>query len=289
MKAASFEYRRPGCLAEAVALLREYGEDAKLLAGGQTLLASLAMRLSEPVLLIDIGSLAELKGITITGTHLRIGALTRHVEIERSELIARHLPLLSMAAPHVAHAAIRNRGTFGGSIAFADPAAEWPACVLAADGEVILSDGQAARRVMAKDFFINLYQTGLRRDEVLTAVEFPLPPSDRKFAFAELARRHGDYALAGIAMGGKKSEGLIDDLRIVCFGIGTVPVRATKAEAALNGRPGSGEAIQAALDQLKEELSPIGDLSTSAESKLHLAGVLLRRSLAALFSEDQRA
>jgi carbon-monoxide dehydrogenase medium subunit len=287
MKSAPFAYRRAQNLAEASALLREYGDDARLLAGGQTLLATLAMRLSEPALLIDINEVAELKGVAIEEGKLRVGALVRHVEIERSELIARHLPLLSLAAPHVAHAAIRNRGTFGGSIAFADPAAEWPACAVAADGVLVLSDGDATRRVKASDFFIDLYQTDLRRGELIAAVEFPLPGPSRRFAFAELSRRHGDYAIVGLALAGDVVNGKLADMRIVYFGAGNIPVRAFAAEAALEGTQGDAAALAEAVKRLPENLAPTGDLTTSGETKLHLAGVLLRRTLPSLFNNER--
>lgn len=285
MKAAPFAYKRVHSVAEAAVLLQENGEQARVLAGGQTLLATLAMRLSEPALLVDITGIAELKGISVSANRLRIGALVRHVEIERSELIARHAPLLALAAPHVAHAAIRNKGTFGGSLAFADPAAEWPACTLALDGELAMSDGAKVRRVAAKDFFLDLYRTDLQPGELLTAVEFPLPGPDRRFAFSELARRHGDYAIVGLAMAGNVAGGTLDDLRIVYFGIGSTPRRATHAEAALNGTGDSKEAAREAQAVLAQDLTPTGDLTTSAETKLHLAGVLLRRVLASLLSE----
>jgi carbon-monoxide dehydrogenase medium subunit len=287
MKSAPFVYKRARSLSEASALLREYGDDARLLAGGQTLLATLAMRLSEPALLIDINPIAELKGVAVEDGKLRIGALVRHVEIERSELIARHLPLLSLAAPHIAHAAIRNRGTFGGSIAFADPAAEWPACAVAADGVLVLGDGAMSRRVKASDFFIDLYQTELRRGELIAAVEFPLPGPNRRFAFAELSRRHGDYAIVGLAVAGDVSGGRLGDLRIVYFGVGNTPVRARAAEAALEGTQGDANALAEASRRLAENLSPTGDLTTSGGSKLHLAGVLLRRTLPSLLNDER--
>lgn len=285
MKAAPFAYKRVQSVAEASALLRARADDTRVLAGGQTLLATLAMRLSEPALLVDITGIAELNGISVTANRLRIGALVRHVEIERSELIARHAPLLALAVPHVAHAAIRNKGTFGGSIAFADPAAEWPACTLALDGEIVISDGVNERHVAAEDFFVDLYQTDLKAGELITAVEFPLPGSDRRFAFTELARRHGDYAIVGLAMAGSVSGNTLAGLRIVYFGVGSTPVRAAGAEAALNGTQGTDAAIREAQGRLAQDLAPSGDLTTSAETKLHLAGVLLRRVLASLLSK----
>lgn len=287
MKAPPFAYTRVHSVAAAAALLRQHGDSARLMAGGQTLLATLGMRLSEPALVIDIRGIAEMQGIDLTGGHLRIGALARHVDVERSPLVARHLPLLSLAAPHVAHAAIRNRGTFGGSLALADPAAEWPACTIAADGELVLGDGTATRKVRAADFFLGLYQTALRPDELLTAVRFPLPGPNRRFAFAELARRHGDYATVGLALAADVVDGRLDDLRIVWFGIGSMPVRARTAEAALAGSRGEPETVNTAVECLGDDLSPIGDLHTGAATKLHLAGVLLRRALPSLATGER--
>lgn len=289
MKAPRFAYTRVSSVADAVALLRQHGDAARLLAGGQTLLATLNMRLSEPALLIDIRGIAELQGIAVHNGMLRIGALARHVDVEKSAVVARHLPLLTQAAPHVAHAAIRNRGTFGGSVAFADPAAEWPACTLAADGELILSDGASERRIMAGDFFIDLYQTDLRPSELITAIEFPLPGPQRRYAFAELTRRHGDYAIVGIAVAGDVNDGVLGDLRIVYFGVGNTPVRALGAETALNATRGDTTALAAAVASLGEDMAPSGDLYSSTATKMHLAGVLLRRALASLLSQGEPA
>lgn len=289
MKAPPFAYRRVDSVAAAAALLREHGDEARLIAGGQTLLATLGMRLSEPSLLIDIRGIAEMQGIAVADGHLRIGALARHVDVERSALVARHLPLLSLAAPHIAHAAIRNRGTFGGSIAFADPAAEWPACTVAADGALILSDGTRSRTVAAADFFLGLYQTALRPDELITAVHFPLPGPQRRFAFTELTRRHGDYATVGLALAGDVTDGRLDDPRIVYFGVGGTPVRARAAEAALAGSRAEPAALDRAVAELGGELAPAGDLYAAAATKLHLAGVLLRRGIRSLMAEDAQS
>lgn len=288
MKSAPFAYERVDSVAAAAALLRRHGDDARLIAGGQTLLATLAMRLSQPALLIDIRDIAEMRGIKVGEGRLRIGALERHVDIERSALVAQTLPLLSLAAPHIAHAAIRNRGTIGGSIAFADPAAEWPACAVAADADIILSDGEQRRRVSAAEFFIDLYQTALLPAEIITAIDFPLPSASRRFAFAELARRHGDYAMIGLALAGDVTAGKLNDLRIVYFGAGNIPVRAFAAERALAGSGGEPETLDRAVLALAEDLHPTGDLTVSPATKRHLAGVLLRRQIAALLTGTPR-
>ena len=170
MKAAAFDYVKPKALPEALSLLAEAGEDARLIAGGQTLLATLNMRLSEPSILIDITDISELKGITLQGDHLRIGALVTHTEIEDSELIAKHAPLLKAAAPHIAHRAIRNLGTWGGSLAYGDPAAEWPACSLTLGAIMIIHGPAGERRISAQDFFIDLYTTSLEPDDIFSAI-----------------------------------------------------------------------------------------------------------------------
>ncbi|HEX9684251.1 MAG TPA: FAD binding domain-containing protein, partial [Burkholderiales bacterium] len=191
MKAPPFAYARARNLAEVFELLAAHGDGAKLLAGGQSLIATLNMRLSSPQLLIDITRLTQLSGIEVRDGRVRIGALTTHAEIERSPEIRKHLPLLAQAAPHIAHAAIRNVGTFGGSIALADPAAEWPACCVALDAQFVIAGKTGARRVAARDFFRGLYATALRPDEVLTHIEIAVPGPEYRSAFVELAQRRG--------------------------------------------------------------------------------------------------
>ncbi|MDP2988738.1 xanthine dehydrogenase family protein subunit M, partial [Hydrogenophaga sp.] len=171
MKAAAFDYVKPATIDQVLALLQQHGDDARLLAGGQTLMATLNMRLSEPQLVIDITGIESLRGISVQGQVLRIGALATHTDIEFSPLVARHAPLLKAAAPHIAHRAIRNSGTFGGSIAYADPAAEWPTCLLALGGTVVARGPKGERRIAADDFFTGLYSTALQPDELLAACE----------------------------------------------------------------------------------------------------------------------
>lgn len=279
MKAPPFDYTKPTSLADVFALLDEHGDTARIIAGGQTLLATLNMRLSEPGILIDINGVPGLSGISLQDGYLRIGAMTRHSEIEDSPVVARHQPLLSMAAPHVAHRAIRNRGTLGGSIAFADPAAEWPTCAVALDAKIVLTSRGRERRVTAQDFFEDLYTTAMVPGEIITACEFPLPAPGMRYAFDELARRHGDYAIVGLAAAAAFSGGLLRNVRLVFLGTGNIPMRARAAEAALEGRALDDAAFAAARSALASELNPSADLYNSAETKLHLAGVLLRRLL----------
>jgi carbon-monoxide dehydrogenase medium subunit len=269
VKPAPFAYKKARSLEEAVALLGEH-KDARLLAGGQSLIATLNMRLSTPSLLIDINGIGGLDGISHKGGMVEIGALTRHAAAERSETIMKHVPLIARAMPHIGHAAIRNRGTLGGSIAFADPAAELPACLLAVDGEVEASGPKGKRRIKAGDFFKGLFETALGPQDVLTAIRVPAASKDTRTGFAELARRHGDYAIVGLAASGRAGGKGLSDVRLAFFGVGATAVRAKKAEAALAGS--NVDAAVAALD-----LEPQDDVQASAAVKKHLAGVLLRR------------
>ncbi len=279
MKAQAFSYLKAASLPAVFDALDQYGEDARILAGGQSLLAALNLRLASPGVLIDINGLAALSGIGIADNVVRIGALTRHRELERSPVIAQHLPLLHQAMPHVAHAAVRNRGSFGGSIAYADPAAELPACSVALDAQFVLASRAGERRVAARDFFRGLYETALQPGEVLVAGEFPAQAPGYRSAFGELARRHGDYAIAGLAAHGKCAARCLSDLRLVFFGVGTMPVVATAAAAALNGKPLSPEAVAKARAALAQDLDPAGDIHHSAATRMQLARVLLERVL----------
>ena len=274
MKPAPFAYRKARSLDEAVALLGEQA-DARLLAGGQSLIATLNMRLSAPSLLIDINGVPGLDQIAVKDGTVSIGALTRHAQAERSEAIARHAPLIAKAMPYIAHPAIRNRGTIGGSIAFADPAAELPACLLALGGEVEAQGPNGPRRIKADDFFKDLYETALAAGDVLTRLHVPAATADTRCGFAELARRHGDYAIVGLAATARAKGKGLSEVRLAFFGVGNTPLRARKAEAAL--ADGNVDAAIAALD-----LAPHDDIQATGAEKKHLAGVLLRRVAAQL-------
>ncbi len=279
MKAAAFDYIKPSSIDQVLALLQEHGDDARLLAGGQTLLATLNMRLSEPQLVIDINGIDSLRGISVQGSVLRIGTLATHTAIEQSLLVARHAPLLKAAAPHIAHRAIRNSGTWGGSIAYADPAAEWPTCLLALGGTVIARGPKGERRIAADDFFTGLYSTALQDDELLIACEIPLAGADHWFGFRELARRHGDYAIVGMATTGRRDGNALSDLRIVLLGVDATPIRARKTEALLEGKALDSASVAQAVASLRSEIDPLPDLTNTPETKRHLAGVLLQRML----------
>jgi aerobic carbon-monoxide dehydrogenase medium subunit len=235
---------------------------AKLLAGGQSLVPSLNMRLAAPELLIDITGLSELRNIARTSAGLRIGALVTHTMLERSPEVAEHAPLLAQAAAQVAHPAIRNRGTLGGSLALADPAAEYPACALALEATLVTAGRGGERRVPARDFFRGLFETDIGPDEVLVAAEFPRA---ERSVFLELARRHGDYAIVGIAA---VADGA--SRRFAFCGVGATPVLAERASRA--------SSLDAALQALRQDLAPPADLYHTSATKLHLAGVLLSRA-----------
>jgi carbon-monoxide dehydrogenase medium subunit len=279
MKAPRFAYARPASIAEALALLAEHADGARVLAGGQSLVPMLNFRVASPRVLVDVNRVAGLSGITVAKDHVRIGALTRHVELERSADVARHLPLVASAMPHVAHPAIRNRGTFGGSCALADPAAELPACALALGATFVVAGRKAERRVAAQDFFKGLYATALEPGELLVAAEFPLPRPGYASAFGELARRHGDYAMVGLAAHGSTQGGKFSDMRVVFFGVGDRPRRAAQFERALEGRAASAKTVGGALAGLDADLDPRADLHASAATKRHLARVLAGRVL----------
>jgi len=272
VKPAPFAYAKARSVEDAVALLSQHGEGAKLLAGGQSLIATLNMRLSAPKLLIDLNAIADLSGIVVKDREIRIGAMTRHADIERSEVITKCAPLLAMAVPHIGHPAIRNRGTIGGSIAFADPAAELPACLLALGGSVEIAGPKGRRSVKADDFFTGLYETAIGADEMLTLIRLPAADATARYGFAELSRRHGDYAVAGLAASAMADGAKLKDVRLAFFGVDLTPVRARGAEAALM----AGD-VDKAVAALGSDLDPPDDVQETGPVKKHLAGVLLRR------------
>lgn len=286
MKPAPFAYVRAETLDDVFRELDEHGDSARILAGGQSLMATLNMRLSAPEVLVDIGRVADLAGIEDAGGSIRIGAMTRHVEVETSALVAEHAPLLASAMPHIAHPAIRNRGTFGGSIAFADPAAELPACAVALGAGMVIAGKDGSRTAEAEAFFRGLYETAVGPGEILTAVEVPKLAPGWKSGFMELARRHGDYAIIGLAAhveveGGRFGGGG----RLVFFGAGDRPIPAARTAALLEGEAWSDALAVRLADSLKEELDPFEDLNADAAMRRHLAGVLVKRTLAPLAAD----
>ena len=282
MKAPPFAYKKVSTLGEAFALLDEYGDDARVLAGGQSLLATLNMRLSSPRILIDITGLGELSGIAVAGGKVTLGALTTHADIEHSPAIAQALPLLAQAAPHIAHVAIRNMGTIGGSIALADPAAEWPACCLALGAEFVVANKSGSRKIKAQDFFKALYTTALEPGELLTSIEIPRPDADSRSAFVELTRRRGDYAIVGLAAAARMSNGTLAGVQLAYLGVDQTPILAQTAMAELEGKRLSPAVIETAAKALAADLDPSGDVYATAATKMHLARVITGRALNAL-------
>jgi len=284
VKPAPFAYVKAASLDQVFDLLTRHGDEARVLAGGQSLIPTLNLRLSAPAVLIDINGLDALGGIALEDGTLRIGALTRQRTIEQSTEIARHCPLLKLAMPYIAHPAIRNRGTIGGSIALADPAAELPACAVALGAQIEVRGRDGPRTVDATEFFRGLYETDLRPGEVVSGVLVRKPEPGQRSALAEFARRHGDYAMIGLAARARVERATLSDVRLVFFGVGAKPVLARAAGALLEGRAIDRAALRAAL---AEDLDPSADLQASAATKLHLAGVLTTRIVDQLVGAPQ--
>ena len=278
MKMPPFAFVKAHDLPTLFRLWEQAGEDARLLAGGQTLLATLAFRLSEPSVLIDITGIAALQSIVEQPDSIRVGALTTHAALGADLLLRQHVPLLTQAVPQIAHAAIRNRGTIGGSLAYADPAAELPACCVALDATIIAASKQGERRIRASDFFTGLLTTALRENELIVAVESPKQAHNQRSALLEIARRSGDYAIAGLAMRlTVNADHHPDEARLVFFGVGDGPVRAKATEAALTGQAITAASIAAAQIALSDDLDPPADLHGSGAMKLQLCRTLLSR------------
>jgi aerobic carbon-monoxide dehydrogenase medium subunit len=281
MKASAFAYARATGIGNALELLAAHGERAKLLSGGQSLMPAMNLRLISPELIVDIGTIGELRGIARRGAVLAIGALTRHVDLLKSPEIAAHSPLLAKAVAHIAHPAIRNRGTIGGSLAHADPASELPACMLACDATIIVRSLAGERRIPAKDFFKGIYETALSVDELLVAVELPVARANAAHFFHEFARRHGDYAIAGLAAQAIVKDGTFANLRMALFAVGDRPVLPDAANRLVNAA--ITPALMAdALVALDKELDPHDDQQASSSMRRHLAKVLLTRCVSAL-------
>jgi carbon-monoxide dehydrogenase medium subunit len=288
LKAAPFEYAKPANLPDAISLKQTGGASARFLAGGQSLLAMMNMRVDRPTLLIDLNGLTELAGIRLDGDTVVIGALTRTADIGASDIVARHLPLLARCVEHIAHPAIRSQGTIGGSLALADPAAEWPAACLALDATMVAAGRAGERAIAAQDFFHGDYTTALADDELLVRIEVPAQANGIRAVALELTRRRGDFAIAGVlAQGMPGDDGSLDDPRVACFGIADRPVRLAAVEACLAARGRNG--IEEAKHALAAGCSFVGDLYHTAETKQYLTGVLLTRAIDQLLSEGTGA
>ena len=279
MKPAPFDYAAARSVEEAVALLAEAGGEAKALAGGQSLVPMLNFRLLRPAKLVDLNRIPDLDRVRELAGGLRIGALTRHRALETSPLVARRFPVLAEAMTHVAHLAIRNRGTIGGSLSHADPAAELPMLALLLDARIRTASPQGGRTIAAQDFFAGALTTVLEPAEIVVEIELPAPPTGAGWAFEETARRSGDFALAAVSALVTAQDGRCAEARIAMMGVGETALRADEAEAMLKGRPLDPEAIRVAAEAARDAAQPMTDLHASADYRRHLVEVLARRAL----------
>jgi carbon-monoxide dehydrogenase medium subunit len=286
MKPAPFEYYAPNTVEEALALLTEYGYDAKVLAGGQSLIPTMNFRLAQPSVLVDLNHVSELFYIRPDNNGgLRLGAMSRHSQVEHDPLVAERAPLVHEAMPHIAHPQIRNRGTFGGTIAHADPAAELPAVSVALNGRFRLRSQAGERWVTADDFFVGFFTTVLEPDELLVEITLPPMPPRSGWSFKEIARRHGDYALVGVAtMVTLDHKDQCQQARLVFLSVGDGPVEAHQAAETLRGQVLTAEAIRAAAETAASmDVDPGSDIHASADYRRHLVNVLARQSLTQAF------
>ena len=275
-----FVYNAPSTLDEVLALLTEHGDEGKVLAGGQSLIPLLSMRLAQPTQVVDINGVAGLDGIDAGGDTITFGATVRERQAERSAVVADRLPLLAEALPFIGHAAIRTRGTVGGTVAHADASAEIPCVVAALDGEVLVRSSRGDRVIAAADFFQGHFTTAMDDDECLVEVRIPAQDPGAGYAFREVARRHGDFALVGVATTmALGSDGRIADSRIALMGVADVPYRARAAEAALVGAEPTAETFADAAQTAIADLRPASDVHGSAAYRSHLAAVTVRRAL----------
>ena len=279
MKPASFAYHAPESVADAVAVLTEFGDEAKLLAGGQSLVPIMALRLARFDHLVDLNRVGELQGIERSNGTVRIGAMTRQAEVERDATVAGDVPLLARATPLIGHFQIRNRGTLGGSLAHADPAAEYPAVALALDADFEVANAGGARRVPASEFFVSTFMTALEADDVLTAIHFPVWGGRSGFAVEEVARRFGDFALTGAVCGVKLDGDRVTRAAIAMFGMGSTPLRANDAEAALTGTA-VGDVDPDEVGRVAAAASdPPADIHASAAYRRSVGAVVVARAL----------
>ena len=281
MKLPDFKYEAPATVAEATALLAEYQDEANLLAGGQSLIPLLALRLAHPAVLVDINGLDELSGVSVTDGVVTVGALTREYMAEESGTVAETLPLLASALPLIGHEAIRSRGTLGGSMAHADPAAELPAVARALDAEFVVRSQSGERVIPAAEWFEGYLTTARRPDEILVEVRFPVAEPGTGVAFQEIARRHGDFAMVGLATSLTLTDGTITDARLAFSGIADMPVRAAEAESLLVGQQPSAELFGEAARAATAPLDPPADLHGTSEYRKKVAAALVRRGLQA--------
>jgi 6-hydroxypseudooxynicotine dehydrogenase subunit alpha len=282
MKPAPFKYIAASSLDQALSLKAEYGDEARFLAGGQSLIPAMNFRLARPGVLIDLNGLAELAGIDQSeGKTIRVGAMTRYRALERDQAFLKTCPLFADALPHIAHPQIRNRGTIGGNLAHADPASELPAISTAMQARMTIKSSKGERELDASEFFAGLLTTSLEPEEMLTEIAFPAPKPRSGSCFMEVARRRGDFALAGVAaIVALDDHGQCTDVRLALCGVGDTPVDASDAASSLVGQRCTEEAIEAVAADVREAIDPPGNVHASADYQRHIAGVLTRRALA---------
>jgi carbon-monoxide dehydrogenase medium subunit len=287
MKPPVFDYIAATSVDMAVAALAAAGGEAKIIAGGQSLVPMLNFRLIRPTVLVDINGIADLAYIEEAGSDIRVGALTRHYQLETSATIARHFPVLSCAMTHVAHLAIRNRGTIGGSLSHADPAAELPMLALLLDASLHIASASGTRTIAARDFFLDALTVDLASTDILTEIVLPKLPPRTGWGFGEVARRHGDFALVAVAATLTVSDDAIGQARIALTGVGPTPLRAAAAEALLCGHALEASLTGRAIDAVRAGIAPETDLHASSDYRRHLAGALAGRALAAAWRRAQ--
>ena len=275
----SFEYFAPTALDEALSLLQEHGDDAKVLAGGHSLIPTMKLRLAEPAVIIDIGRIGDLSGISVSGGKLVIGALTTHHELESSELVQQQVPLLAQTASEIGDVQVRNKGTIGGSLAHADPAADWPASILALDADLQIAGPNGERTVKATDFFQGLYETDLGDDEILTAIHVSIPDVDTKGTYLKLHQVASGFALTGVAVVLTKSGDTCQSVAVGITGVSDAPYRASGVESALTGAALTADNIAAAAARAADGITALEDIHASEAYRQNLAQVYTRRAI----------
>lgn len=279
MKAPVFAYKRPHDLAEALDLLADNDGGTQILAGGQSLMATLNMRLSSPAVLVDINRIAALRGIEVRDGGIRLGALVRHAEVLASGAVARKVPLLALALPHVAHMAVRNRGTTCGSLALADPSAEMPAVAVTLNADIVLAKKGKQRTVPARDFFTGLYETAREDDEMIVEVVFPNAADNEWFGFAELSRRHGDFATVGVAVRAVKTGDRLDDLDVTIFGSEATPLLSKTAASFAIASNASDKTLAEMAAAIADDMEPMDNHQGRGDTKRRQGATLIRRTL----------
>ena len=282
MKSSAFQYELPEDLSTALKLLDSKDMDILPLAGGQSLMPMMNFRVAQPDILIDLNKIDSLKNITIEDDNIKIGSMVRYCELEQSDIIQKHFPLIIHVIPYIAHSAIRNRGTLGGSVSLADPAAEMPSILIALKASIELSSSTNTRTVNSEDFFKGIFETDRKSNELVTSINIPITDSPKKFGFYEVTRRHGDYAMAGAVVTSENNENLFNDTRVVLFAVSTKPMRMIKSEDSLNGNNSDNQdAINAAIDAVSGN-SFESDLHNDEATKETLAKVSLKRAIGGL-------